>query len=303
MSAGQQQKGYVLIMPTRDEEKYLQQTIDAIAAQTVPPLECVIVNDGSSDRTGEIAEENARRYPWIRVVHRADRGTRKLGGGVIEAFYEGLAALQATDYAYICKIDGDVTFPPRYFEDLMAKFEQDPVLGGASGKVWNPCGDVLKEERLADEMVSGAMNFWRRACFEAVGGYVREVMWDGIVFHRARMCGYTTRSFRDENLRIIHHRLTGSSHRSIYRGRLRWGRGQWFMGTHPLYILASGVYRMRERPYVIGGALIVAGYVLAALSGVRRYEDLAFRRSLHRWQLRRLGLGFLAPRVRNCGEP
>ena len=71
--------------------------------------------------------------------------------------------------------------------------------------------------------------------------------------------GWETRSFRDEELRIIHHRLMGSSHKSIYFGRARWGRGQWFMGTHPLYVLASGVWRLRERPYVIGGMFIVGG--------------------------------------------
>ena len=120
--------------------------------------------------------------------------------------------------------------------------------------------------------------------------------WDGIVFHRARMCGWTTHSFRDEPLKIIHHRLMGSSHRSIYHGRLRWGRGQWFMGTHPLYILASGVFRMRERPYLVGGTLIVAGYLLAWLKGVPRYDDLDFRKDLRHWQMQRLGLGFLAPK-------
>ena len=101
----------------------------------------------------------------------------------------------------------------------------------------------------------------------------------------------------DEGLRILHHRLMGSSHKSVYHGRLRWGRGQWFMGTHPLYIFASGIFRMRERPFVIGGLLIVAGFFEAMLRRQRRYEDLEFRKHLHSWQLKRLGLGWLAPRI------
>ena len=292
-----QARRYVVILPARDEERFLKHTIDCLIRQTVPPIELVIVNDGSKDATATIADAAAAAHPWIQSVHREDRGERKVGGGVVETFYTGLDTLHVQEFDYICKLDGDLTLGERYFESLMDKFDADPKLGGASGKVWNPVEDGLKEEGIIDEMVSGAANFWRRSCWEDIGGYVREVMWDGIIIHRARMNGWKTRSFRDEDLKIIHHRLMGSSHRSVYYGRMRWGRGQWFMGTHPLYILASGIFRMRERPYVIGGILIVAGYVQAWLKGKPRYDDLEFRRHLHSWQLKRLGLGWLVKQV------
>jgi hypothetical protein len=102
------------------------------------------------------------------------------------------------------------------------------------------------------------------------------------------MEGYRTANLDEPELRIVHLRLMGSSDRSVYRGRLRWGQGQWFMGSSFAYTLASGVFRMREAPYGIGGALIVAGYVGAALRGKPRYEDREFRRELRRWQRRRL---------------
>ncbi len=121
---------YVLIMPTRDEEKYLEATLDAITSQTVLPAELVIVNDGSKDRTGEIAEAAAKKFPWVHVVHRADRGERKVGGGVVDAFYSGYEALKTPDYSFIGKIDGDLTFGPTYFEELLGKFEAEPRLGG-----------------------------------------------------------------------------------------------------------------------------------------------------------------------------
>ena len=90
------------------------------------------------------------------------------------------------------------------------------------------------------------------------------------------MAGYETASIDDPDLRIIHLRQMGSSDRSVYRGRLRWGRGQWFMGSSFPYVLASGLFRMREKPYVVGGLLIVLGFILAALRGDRRYDDPAF---------------------------
>lgn len=294
---------YIVVMPTRDEEKYLQATLDCIINQTIRPVELVIVNDGSRDRTGEIADAAAAEHPWIQVVHRPDRGSRKVGGGVVEAFYAGYNALRTKDYVYLTKVDGDLTFPNEYFETIMEKMEADPKLGAASGRVFNPVNGVLHEERLTEEMVSGALHFFRRSCWEQIGGFVQEVMWDGIDFHRSRMFGWRTRNFPDEKLRILHHRLMGSSQKSIVHGRLRWGYGQWFMGTHPLYILASGVFRMRERPYVVGGLLIIAGYFLSMLQKKRRYDDLEFRKHLHNWQLKRIGLGFLAPHVEIVTPP
>jgi poly-beta-1,6-N-acetyl-D-glucosamine synthase len=290
-------RSYVVVITARDEAEYLQGTLDSLVGQSIPPTEVVIVNDGSSDDTGTIADAAAEQYDWIHVVHRADRGVRKVGGGVIETFYAGYEVIKTEDYSYLCKLDGDLTLPNAYFEGVMKKMDADPRLGGASGKVFNPVGDGVKEERIIDQMVSGAVNFWRRACWEEIGGYVKMVMWDGIAMHRSRMFGWTTRSFRDDDLKIIHHRLMGSSHKNILHGRMRWGRGQWFMGCHPIYIFASGVNRMFERPYIIGGLCIIAGYFQGMLKGLDRYEDLEFRKFLHNWQLTRIGLGFLAPKI------
>ncbi|HOD51863.1 MAG TPA: glycosyltransferase [Candidatus Hydrogenedentes bacterium] len=292
------ERSYVIVITARDEAKYLQGTIDSIAGQTLLPVELVIVDDGSKDETGAIADAAAAQYPWVHVVHRPDRGERKVGAGVVETFYAGYEALQTRSFAYQCKLDGDLTLPPGYFEGIVKKMEADATLGGASGKVFNPVGEgAFKEERIIDDMVSGAVNFWRRACWEQIGGYVRMVMWDGIAMHRARMFGWHTRSFRDKDLEIIHHRLMGSSHKNILHGRMRWGRGQWFMGCHPLYIIASGINRMFERPYIVGGICIMAGYFSSMIKGAEQYDDPEFRKYLHAWQLKRLGLAFLAPEV------
>jgi cellulose synthase/poly-beta-1,6-N-acetylglucosamine synthase-like glycosyltransferase len=223
----------------------------------------------------------------VRVVGRADRGFRAVGGGVVEAFYAGLEAVDVP-YDFVAKLDVDVELSPRYVERLLEHFERDPRLGAASGKVFRREGDRLVEEFIIDEQVSGAFKFYRREAFEAIGGFVRENMWDGIDFHRARMEGWRTASLRDPELRIVHLRLMGSTDRHVYRGRLRWGAGQWFMGSAFPYVVASGLFRMRERPYGIGGLLIVAGYLQAALRGAPRYPDLRFRRELHRWQYARL---------------
>src|SRR5690242_14468774 len=98
---------YVVITPVRDEEAYLRLTIESISNQTFRPSEYVVVNDGSKDKTGEIIEEYARQYSWIKAVHRKDRGFRKWGGGIIEAFYDGFHALTCRDWQFMSKMDGD----------------------------------------------------------------------------------------------------------------------------------------------------------------------------------------------------
>ena len=283
---------YVVISPVRNEEGYVSGTIKSMINQTLQTTEFLLIDDGSTDRTAEIIKDAAKDHPWIHYECRPDRGERKVGPGVVEAFYDGYKALWTREYDYIIKMDGDLTFDSKYFETLLGKFEEDPNLGSASGKVFLIVGDgELVEERITDESVLGGMLCLRKRCFDDIGGFVREVMWDGIAFHRARMAGWRTRSFPDKKLRIYDHRQIGSSYKSVYHGRLRWGWGQYFMGTHFLYILAVGVYRMRERPFVIGGILIVLGYLKGWITKTPRYSYSGFRKSLHAWQLERLGMG------------
>jgi biofilm PGA synthesis N-glycosyltransferase PgaC len=277
----------VVISPCRDEARTLERTIACMAAQTHPPARWIVVDDGSSDATPQMLAAARGRIPWLRVVRRADRGFRKVGGGVIDAYYEGLAAVDV-DYDFVAKMDVDLEFSPRYLEHILEHFRADAKLAAASGKVFRPEGDGLVEEFMIDEMVAGQFKLYRRDAFERIGGFVREVMWDGIDFHRARMAGYRTASLPDPELRITHLRLMGSSDKNVYRGRLRWGRGQWFMGSSFPYVAASGLFRMREKPWVLGGLLIVAGYLEAALRRAPRYEDPEFRRELRRWQRVRL---------------
>jgi len=281
------QRRIVVISPCRDEAATLGRTIACIRAQTRPPDRWVVVDDGSRDRTPEILEQAAAEIPFLRVVHRPDRGFRKLGSGVIDTFYEGLDSVDIP-YDFVAKMDVDLEFSPRYFEKILDYFDRDPRLAAASGKVYRREGSRLIEEFMIDEMVAGQFKLYRREAFERIGGFVRAVMWDGIDFHRARMEGYRTASLEDPELRIIHLRLMGSSDSSVYRGRLRWGRGQWYMGSSFAYVLASGVFRMLEKPRGIGGLLLIAGYLMAGLQREARYQDPAFRRELRRWQYQRL---------------
>ena len=277
-----------VISPVRDESQFVRNTLDAMVAQTVRPQEWLFVDDGSTDGTREIIESYVADNPWIHVVSRDNRGFRQLGSGVVAAFKFGRENLRQQDYRYIAKLDGDMSFPPRYLEVMLRKLESEPRLAAVSGKVFRPENGGYTEEYIIDEMVAGQFKLYKREAFDDIGGFTETILWDGIDIHRCRMKGYKTLSFHHPEARLIHHRLMGSSDANVYKGRVRLGRGIWFMGYHPLYAIASGIFRMHERPYVVGGLIIIGSYFGAAIRGEPRLDDPEFIRELRRWQLEKL---------------
>src|SRR6476659_2144887 len=101
-------RSYCLITPCRNETKFIQRTLETTTAQTVPPARWVIVDDGSTDETPQIIAEYAKRFDYIKVITRKDRGARAVGPGVIEAFYDGVDTINLDDYEYVVKFDGDL---------------------------------------------------------------------------------------------------------------------------------------------------------------------------------------------------
>lgn len=160
---------YIVVSPVRDETKYIEKTISSMISQKTLPKEWIIVDDGSMDNTAELVEKHAARHSWIKVVHRRNRGFRKPGGGVIEAFNDGYSSIGTTSWDFIVKLDGDLCFDQYYFEKCFERFAQDPDLG-IGGAVY-----VYKDGHLALEYegdpafhVRGATKIYRRSCWEKI---------------------------------------------------------------------------------------------------------------------------------------
>ena len=276
---------YVVITPVRDEEKYIEETIRCLSSQTIPPAEWVLVDDGSSDRTGDIIDQYAAKFPWISVVHRSNRGFRKSGGGVVEAFYEGFNVLHCNDWEFIVKLDGDLTLPANYFEKCFAHFEHDPELGIGGGEIYHDFGGAQKLEANPKFHVRGATKIYRRACWEAIGGLLKAPGWDSIDEVKANMLRWKSYSFED--LRVAHHRLTGSADGAL-RDRVKHGVACYISGYHPLFVAASCFYRLSQRPYIIGSAAICYGFLKGYFTRMPRVNDPPLIRYLRTQQLRRL---------------
>jgi poly-beta-1,6-N-acetyl-D-glucosamine synthase len=277
---------YCLITPCRDEAKYARRTLDSVTSQSVPPALCVIVDDGSTDETPAILAEYAARFPYIRILRREDRGFRKLGGGVIDAFYHGYDTIDPESFDFVCKLDLDLDLPHKYFETLMQRMDAEPRIGTASGKPYfidEVTGQKISE-KCGDENSVGMVKFYRAACFEQIGGFVRELMWDGIDCHRCRMLGWIAVSWDDPALNFVHLRPMGTSHKNWWTGRVRHGVGQYFMGTGASYMLASAFYRLAHPPVIVGSLANLWGYFKSFVQRKARYQDMEFRRFLNRYQ-------------------
>jgi biofilm PGA synthesis N-glycosyltransferase PgaC len=276
---------YVIITPVRDEEQYISATIEAICGQTERPAEWVIVNDGSTDKTGEIIDKYAQQYPWIHRIHRSNRGFRKSGGGVVEAVNDGISVLRSDDWDFIVKLDGDLTFAPDYFEKCFAHFAETPRLGIGGGEIYHETDGELRLEPNPRFHVRGATKIYKRACWEAIGGLLAAPGWDTIDEVKANMLGWESRAFDD--LRLLHHRFTGSADGAL-RDNIKHGVACYVSGYHPLFVFASSVFRLIKKPYIVGSFAIWYGYLKSYFLHVPRVDDKRFIRYIREQQLRRL---------------
>lgn len=276
---------YVVVTPVRDEEAYLPLTIESMVRQTILPQEWVIVNDGSKDSTGDIISEAARQYPWIRAVHRQDRGFRKWGAGIIEAFYDGFNVLDCKDWQFMSKLDGDLSFEPDYFEKTFVKFDENPRLGIGGGVLYHYEDNRSVLENHPKFHVRGGAKIYRRTCWEAIGGLWVGPGSDTVDEVKANMLGWTTSSFFD--IHMIHHRFTGASW-GRWGGLVKDGKIDYVSGYHPLFLAAKSLVRLPRRPYFVGSFALVYGYISAFLHGTQQVDDPELIRYLRQQQLAKL---------------
>jgi poly-beta-1,6-N-acetyl-D-glucosamine synthase len=276
---------YVIITPVRDEEAHLPFTIESVVHQTIRPAQWIIVDDGSTDNTANIIDEAARQHSWICPVRRPNRGFRKSGGGVVDAFNEGYRALTCSDWDFMVKLDGDLSFEPSYFGASFGYFHRERKLGVGGGVICYVENGQKTIEQCPAFHVRGATKIYRRACWDAIGGFWPAPGWDTMDEVKAHMLGWTTHSFDD--LHLVHYRATGTAE-GIWNGLTKNGRANYISGYHPLFMLAKSVAHVIRRPYVVGSVALLYGYVTAYLSRVPRVDDPELIRYLQRQQLAKL---------------
>jgi biofilm PGA synthesis N-glycosyltransferase PgaC len=273
---------FVLITPARNEASFIELTIRSVTRQTVLPMKWVIVSDGSTDGTDDIAKPYVEEYDWIELIRMPERAERHFAGKVY-AFNAGYELVKGMQYEIIGNLDADISFESDYFAFLLRMFAEDPQLGVAGTPFKE--GSKQYDYRFSNiEHVSGACQFFRRECFESIGGYVPNKFGgiDLVAVVTARMKGWKTRTFTGKTCE--HHRAMGTADARGFRAMFRIGYQDYQTGVGGIWQFFRSFYQMRNKPIVVGGFALLMGYLWAVATRAKRpvSKDLIeFRRREH----------------------
>ena len=263
---------YVLITPAKNEELHIGETIRSVVAQTVKPIRWIIVDDGSTDQTSKIVGEASREYPFISLISQRVTETRNFGSKV-RAFNAGLEMLKETDFSFIGNLDADIILPPGYYQSVLAEFDVDPKLGIAGGTVFTKVGHRSANFDETADSVAGAVQLFRRECFEEVGGYrrLRGGGIDAVAEITARMQGWSVR--KTPAAQAYEQRETGSAQNGRFVRSFREGMKFHGLGYSPAFYFFRCAYRSTEPPFLISSLLRLIGFAWAQLCRYPIYLD------------------------------
>ena len=114
-----------IIVPVYNVEQYLERCVESILKQTINNFELILINDGSSDNSGQLCDELSRKDARIRVLHIPN-------GGVSNARNLGI---QSSRGEWISFIDSDDFVTEEYLEILLQPVETDETIGFSIGKL------------------------------------------------------------------------------------------------------------------------------------------------------------------------
>ena len=220
------------------------------------------MSDGSTDSTGRIVERYRANHRFIELINLKRLGGRHFGNKV-NAFNLGLTQVKHLEYEYIGNLDADISVGPDYYEKILHEFVRDPTLGLAGGMVSSRIGDSFVSQDVALDSVAGAVQLFRRACFEQIGGYLALPLGgiDAAAEIMARMRGWKVRTFPE--LCALEYRRTGTSINTPLLSRVKEGQRMYSLGYSLIFFCVRCVYRSMERPKIVGSAAALFGYIAA----------------------------------------
>jgi poly-beta-1,6-N-acetyl-D-glucosamine synthase len=294
------QKNYVLITAARNEEKYIENTIKTIIAQTVLPVKWIIVSDGSTDRTDEIVNQYSANCNYITLLHKTANINEQIDfSSKVHAIKMGYEKVTGIEYDFIGILDGDVTFDFLYYENVLRKFDQNPKLGIAGGIILDQHGDhCIRRSPSNSNYVSGCIQLFRRQCYEDVGGLylVKEGGEDTIAVYTALMKGWDVEAF--EELEVYHHKQSGVTIGNL-SAIFREGKMFYALGSHPLFEITKSIKRIIYKPYFLYAFIRMVGYLWPYCKRQKRPVSGEFIKFLRNEQWSKLKTVFKKKREQN----
>lgn len=247
-------KNYLLITPCKNEGKNLPSLIKSVKSQTVKPLVWLILDDGSTDDTEKILKECQKTCDWIKTI-RFEEHSRNLGPHLAEIMRKGFNSVttycnkRKLQYSYVGNLDGDLTIPPTFFENIIEEFEKNPRLGVASGGTEHIIGNRIVRVRLAANEPSGGHMLIRRECFENIGGFPISYASDSVLKAKARLRNWETKRF--ENNVATEVRDVGSAE-GFWKGSVQSGKSNYYLNFNPFFVIMKSANFFKKPPHYIG---------------------------------------------------
>ena len=272
-------RDYAIVTPAHDEADNLPRLAGSLAAQTIRPRAWVIVENGSTDDTLEVAHRLAGEHDWIRVLSLPGTSVADRGAPVVRALQAGIAAVAPEPPQILVNVDADISMDPDYFERLLARFDADATLGIASGSAFEEREGVWEQRFVTGSTVWGASRAYRWEVLQGLLPLEERVGWDGVDEFKANARGWRTVAF--EEIHFRHHRREGERDGSQWHARANQGRAAYYFGYRPWYLVLRALWNAREEPAALG---IVWGYVHSAVTRAERSSDHEGRAYLRRQQ-------------------
>ena len=251
---------FLIIIPTHNEEKNILFALKSLQQQMFQDFCCVIVNDGSTDKTQQIIEEFIKDNLKFKIQNLAV-SAHEPGAKVVRTFNNGLETVYINDFDIICKFDADIIFPPDYLKKVNQVYETQPKAGMVSGLV--KIKKSIFEKALAfdfkDEKhqwkfenissknhIRGPIKSYRKACFQDMNGLRPVLGWDNIDVMLAKKNDWETVTIKD--LWVKHLRPTAYQYQNQKAEKL----GEYFYNiglSLPLTIISSGKSSFKNKSF------------------------------------------------------
>ena len=250
---------YAIITPARNEAANLPRVAESLVRQSVLPFRWIVVDNGSTDGTGDCVRALSRAHPWIELLTIPGHGPPRRGAASVRAFQAGVAALLG-HADFIVNHDADISVPRGYFEFLLAEFERNPRLGIASGTCFERQDGVWRQRFVTGATVWGGSRMYRRECLDQIQPLEERLGWDGMDEAKAHGMDWETELFSD--LPFFHHRPEGKRDGSALGTRVAQWRSAYYMGYRPWYLALRS---LRHCGRNLSGLGMLWGYMRGAL--------------------------------------
>lgn len=268
---------YVLITPARNEEAFIEKTIQSVVSQTILPERWVIVSDRSTDGTDDIVRRYAAAHSFIQLVRVQEESHRNFGAKA-NAFTAGYDSIGNVECEFLGNLDADVSFEPSYYQNIMTHFAHNNRLGIAGGIIQELIKNKYVCQNISLNSVAGAVQLFRKECYEKIGGYI-PMEYGGIDAAAeilARANGWEVKTF--PQYKVLHHRRVTTGKRNIIATRFYHGMTNYLLGYSPFFHIMRSFFRMMQRPIFIGSVASILGYYYAFIQRrEKRLPDSAVR--------------------------